>query len=88
MGNRESRDGGGDGEPRPEESPEEPRIQSSRRDSQENTAPLHTSGYADESSSSTDSHRGRASSEGTEGEESTGAQSALHGRLNPVGGGE
>lgn len=88
MGNRESRDGGGDGESRPEDSPEEPRIQSSRRDSQEDTAPLHTSGYADESSSSADSHRGRTSSEGVQGEESTGAPSALRGRLNPVGGGE
>jgi hypothetical protein len=88
MGNRESRDGGGDGESRPEDSPEKPRIQSSRRESQDDTAPLHTSGYGDESSSSVESDRGRASSDGADGEDSTDARSALRGRLNPIGGGE
>src|SRR5690242_12222851 len=71
MGNRESRDGGGHGESRPEDAPEKPRIQSSRRESQEDTAPLYTSGYADESSSSADSHRGRSSSDDSVGEDST-----------------
>jgi hypothetical protein len=88
MLDRESRDGGGDGESRPEESPEKPRIQSSRRESQEVTAPLHTSGYSDESPSSTDSDRGRVSSADGNGEDSTDTRSALHGRLNPIGGGE
>ena len=88
MGDRESRDGGGDGESRPEDSPEEPRIQSSRRESQEDTAPLHTSRYSDESSSSADSHRGRVSSGDGDREDSTDARSALRGRLNPIGGGE
>jgi len=88
MGDRESRDGGGDGESRPVDSPEEARIQSSRRESQEDTAPLHTSRYSDESSSSADSHRGRVSSGDRDREDSTDARSALRGRLNPIGGDE
>jgi hypothetical protein len=88
MLDRESRDGGGDGESRPEDSPEKARIQSSRRESQEDTAPLHTSGYSAESSSSADSHRGRASGGDGDGEDSTDARSTLLGRLNPIGGGE
>ena len=88
MENRESRDGGENGESRPEDSREEPRIQSSRRESLEDTAPLHASGHGDESSSSADSHRGRSSSGDLVGEDSTDAASALRGRLNPIGGDE
>lgn len=87
MGNSESRDGSENRESVSQDLTGDPRTQKSQRESQENTAPLHTAGYAIDSESNGDSRRSQSSTD-ADADDPLNNGSSLRGRLNPIGGGE